>query len=47
MPLTAPGSLKPAEVLSVVAYILKQNNYPSGDTALTAASSKTVKLAKQ
>jgi mono/diheme cytochrome c family protein len=47
MPLTAPGSLKPAEVMSLVAYILQQNKYPAGSTALTAAASKTVKIAKQ
>jgi mono/diheme cytochrome c family protein len=47
MPLTAPGSLKPAEVLSVLAYILQQNKYAPGDTALTAAASKKVKIAKQ
>ena len=46
MPLTAPGSLKPAEVLAVVSYILQANNYPSGAVALTAASSKTVKITK-
>jgi mono/diheme cytochrome c family protein len=47
MPLTSPGSLKPAEVLSVLAYILQQNKYPAGDTALTAAKTKTVKIVKQ
>jgi mono/diheme cytochrome c family protein len=47
MPLTAPGSLKPAEVLSVLAYILAQNNYVAGPTALTAAGSKKLKIAKQ
>lgn len=47
MPLTLPGSLKPAEVLSVLAYILQQNKYPAGDTPLTAAKSKLVKIVKQ
>jgi mono/diheme cytochrome c family protein len=47
MPLTSPGSLKPAEVLSLISYILQQNKYPSGDAALTAAKTKTVKIAKQ
>jgi mono/diheme cytochrome c family protein len=47
MPLTNPGSLKPAEVLAVLAYILQQNKYPSGDSALTAAKSKNVKIVKQ
>ena len=47
MPLTSPGRLKPAEVLSVLAYILQQNKYPAGDTALTAAKTKSVKIVKQ
>jgi mono/diheme cytochrome c family protein len=47
MPLTSPGSLKPAEVLSVLAYILQQNKYPAGDTPLTAAKTKSVKIVKQ
>jgi mono/diheme cytochrome c family protein len=46
MPLTSPGSLKPDEDLAVVAYILQQNKYPAGDTALTAATLKSVKIAK-
>jgi mono/diheme cytochrome c family protein len=47
MPLTAPGSLKPPEVLAVLAFILQQNGYPSGNAPLTAATTKTVKIAKQ
>jgi mono/diheme cytochrome c family protein len=47
MPLTAPGSLKPAEVMSVLSYILQQNKYPAGTAPLTPAVSKTVKIAKQ
>lgn len=47
MPLTSPGSLKPPEVLQVLAYILQQNKYRSGDTELTAAKTKSVKIAKQ
>ena len=47
MPLPAPGSLKPAEVLAVLSYILQRNNYPAGDTPLTEALSKSVKIAKQ
>jgi polar amino acid transport system substrate-binding protein len=46
MPLTAPGSLKPPEVLAVLSYILEQNKFPAGDAPLTEASSKTVKIAK-
>jgi mono/diheme cytochrome c family protein len=47
MPLTSPGSLKPAEVMSVLAYILQQNKYPAGDTPLTADKTKSVKIVKQ
>jgi mono/diheme cytochrome c family protein len=47
MPLTSPGSLKPAEVLSVLSYILQQNKYPVGDAPLTAAKTKSVKIVKQ
>jgi mono/diheme cytochrome c family protein len=47
MPLTSPGSLKPPEVLQVLSYILEQNKYPAGATDLTAAKTKTVKIAKQ
>jgi mono/diheme cytochrome c family protein len=47
MPLTSPGSLKPAEVLSVLAYILQQNKFPSGPAPLTAPKAKTVKIVKQ
>lgn len=47
MPLTAPGSLKPAEVLNVLAYILQQNKYPAGSAALTAPTSKKTKIVKQ
>ncbi len=47
MPLTSPGSLKPDQVLQVLAYILQQNGYPAGDSALTAPKTKTVKIVKQ
>jgi polar amino acid transport system substrate-binding protein len=47
MPLTSPGSLKPPEVLQVLSYILQQNKYPAGDTDLTDAKAKSVKIAKQ
>jgi mono/diheme cytochrome c family protein len=47
MPLTSPGSLKPDQVLAVLSYILQKNKYPAGDTALTAAAAKKVKIAKQ
>lgn len=44
MPLTAPASLKPAEYLAIMAYILQKNNFPAGDTALTAPALKTIKF---
>ena len=34
MPQSDPGSLKPAENSAVTAYILQQNGYPAGTTAL-------------
>jgi mono/diheme cytochrome c family protein len=46
MPANAPGSLKPAEVLAVLSYILQQNKFPAGDAPLTEASSKSVKISK-
>lgn len=36
MPQSDPGSLKPDEYSAVVAYILQQNGYPSGNTPLAA-----------
>ena len=36
MPQSDPGSLKPEQINAVVAYILQQNSYPAGPTALTA-----------
>jgi len=39
--------LKPDEYLALLAFILQQNKYPAGPSALTAAKLKTVKLAKQ
>ena len=47
MPQTAPGSLKPAESLALIAYILQQNKYAAGDTPLDAARLKAVKIVKQ
>ncbi len=47
MPLSNPGSLKPDEALDVVAYILQQNRYAAGSTPLTAATLKSVTIAKQ
>lgn len=47
MPFSAPGSLKPDQVLAVLAYILQQNKYPAGDTPLTAPKTKAIKIVKQ
>lgn len=46
MPNNAPGSLSKAQYADVVAYILKINGYPAGDTELipTAAAMKKVTL---
>jgi mono/diheme cytochrome c family protein len=44
MPLSDPGSLKPAEYLEVTAYILQRNKYPAGTTPLTLAKLKTIKI---
>ena len=35
MPQSDPGSLKPDDYNAVTAYILQQNGYPAGSTALT------------
>jgi mono/diheme cytochrome c family protein len=34
MPLTAPGSLKPDEYISLVAFVLSKNGFPAGSTPL-------------
>ena len=47
MPLTAPGSLKPAEYLSLIAFILSKNGYKPGSTALDSAKLPAIKLAPQ
>ena len=46
MPQSDPGSLKPAQVDAVVAYILQQNSYPAGGTALSPGNAvlKTIKV---
>ncbi len=36
MPQTKPGSLTPTQCSDIMAFILKQNGYPSGDTPLSA-----------
>ncbi len=46
MPQSDPGSLKPEEYAAVTAYILQQNGYPAGSTALAkgAAGLKDTKV---
>jgi mono/diheme cytochrome c family protein len=46
MPNNAPGSLRKAQYADVVAYILKINGYPAGESELVPAASvmKTVTL---
>ena len=46
MPQSDPGSLKPEENAAVTAYILQQNGYPAGSTALAkdAAGLKDAKV---
>ncbi|MBD5633116.1 MAG: c-type cytochrome, partial [Candidatus Eremiobacteraeota bacterium] len=45
MPLSAPGSLSSANYLAVSAYIMKENGYKPGASALSKASAASVKLA--
>ena len=47
MPQTAPGSLKPAESLALIAYILQQNKYAAGASPLDVAKLNTIKIVKQ
>lgn len=44
MPLTRPGSLKPAETLVLVAYILQGNGYPAGEQELTPQALPEIRL---
>ena len=46
MPQSDPGSLKPEDNSAVTAYILQQNGYPAGNTALAkgAAGTKDAKI---
>ena len=46
MPQTNPGGLKPAQYLSLVTYVLQQNGYKPGKTALTAADLKKYTVGK-
>jgi mono/diheme cytochrome c family protein len=47
MPLTSPGSLKPAEYLALMAYILSKNGYPAGTAPLEKAKLKSVSIKPQ
>ncbi len=38
MPLDAPGTLTRAETADIVAYLLRQNRFPEGPTALPDSS---------
>lgn len=44
MPQTKPGSLTPTQCAEIMAFILKQNGYPSGSTPLTADSPDLEKI---
>ena len=46
MPADSPGSLKPAEITDVIAFILKKDSMPAGETELPADPStlKAIKL---
>ncbi|MGA9866519.1 MAG: c-type cytochrome [Acetobacteraceae bacterium] len=44
MPQTKPGSLTPMECTEIMAFILKRNGYPSGDTPLTTDSPDLKKI---
>ena len=44
MPLTNPGSLKPAESIALVAFVLSKNGFPAGTTALDASKLKGISL---
>jgi S-disulfanyl-L-cysteine oxidoreductase SoxD len=44
MPQTKPGSLTPTESAEIMAFILEQNGYPSGNTPLTLDSPQLKKI---
>ncbi|HTW86102.1 MAG TPA: cytochrome c [Candidatus Sulfotelmatobacter sp.] len=44
MPFNDPGSLSHDQYVAALAYILKQNGYPAGSTALTWASANASKV---
>jgi mono/diheme cytochrome c family protein len=47
MPLTAPGSLKPAEYIDLVAFVLSKNGYPAGTAPLEKAKLKNITIKAQ
>lgn len=47
MPLTAPGSLKPAEYIDLVAFILSKNGYPAGTAQLEKSKLKSITIKAQ
>ncbi len=42
MPLTRPGSLKPAQYAALMAFLLKANGHRASTTALTPARARTI-----
>ncbi|HWY60789.1 MAG TPA: cytochrome c [Rhizomicrobium sp.] len=44
MPMTAPGSLKPDQYASIVAFILQRSGYPAGDKPLSKDSANLASL---
>jgi hypothetical protein len=44
MPESAPGSLNDSTYVDILAYILQRNEYPAGDSALTAESAKAIQV---
>ena len=47
MPANAPSSLEDGAYLDIVAYMLRQNAFPSGDSELTSAAIKNVRIEGQ
>ncbi len=45
MPQDNPGSLKPAEYVAVLAFILQKNGYPAGSAPLDPANLKQISIA--
>ena len=45
MPLNAPGTLRPAIAVDILAYLLKANNFPSGQNELEATTNALGRIA--